>query len=419
MANYQFNNSNRSLMNPYSAWSNPRNCDPCSADPLYNQSDYGSRGGPCNGPPGPCGPGKDPCPLKSFCDPGLANSCVARPLIDPFGPRRAVTTWRMNYLISNKPNQASHTDPDLINPWGIAIYNNQLWVVNNSSDLVTNYDLFGNKLLGSVTVRDAAHNSAFPSGIAINCGGGFSVSNGSITKSGIFVVPTEHGTVHVYNPNIDALNTYIVINQQLTGEVAVYRGVAIANNLMYLADFFEGTIDVFDSTYNVLTGFHFIDGDTSDPIPLDYGPSNIVHIGCYLYVLWARKDPNIPIDSFPGPGQGFVSVFNLDGSFVRRFTSRGVLNDPWAMIPAPCECGFPPGSYIIGNRGDGRINIFDCNGRYVGPLLNQAGLPRVIDGLWGLAPHYTDFNEIFFTAGADQNIDGLVGSIVKNQVIYF
>lgn len=409
MANYQTPFSNRNLINPYSAWVNPSRCDPCSKDPLYNP--------PCG--PTPCGPAKDPCPLKSFCDPGLANSCVARPLIDPYGPRRAVTTWRVNYLISNKPNQAAHTDPDLINPWGIVIYNNQLWVIDNSADLVTNYDLFGNKLLGAITIRDAAHNSSYPTGIAINCGGGFSVSNGSITKSGVFALVTEHGTVHVYNPNVDALNSYIVINQQLTGEVSVYRGVAIANNLLYVADFFGGTIDVFDSSYNVLTGFHFIDGDTSDPIPLDYGPNNIVHIGCFLYILWARKDPNIPIDDVPGPGHGFVSVFNLDGSFVRRYTSRGVLNAPWSMIPAPCECGLPPGSFLVGNNGDGRINIFDCSGRYVGPLLNQAGLPIVIDGLWGMAPHYTDFNEIFFTSAPDENIDGLVGSIVKDQVIYF
>ena len=204
----------------------------------------------------------------------------------------------------------------------------------------------------------------------------------------------------------------------MTGEVSVFKGLAIANNILYLADFFQAHIDVFDSNYNRLNGFYFMDNDTSDPIPLDYGPNNIVHIGCYMYVIYARKDPNIPIHDLNGPGNGFVSVFNLDGSFVRRFTSRGVLNSPWAMIPAPCECGFPPGSFLIGNNGDGRINIFDACGKFVGPMLNQAGLPIVIDGLWGLAPHYANFNEIFFTAAPDQLIDGVVGSIVKDQVIY-
>lgn len=406
---------------------NAPKCDPCSNDALYNQPIIEKRckqGRSCSKckpciPDCPTFEPKDPCPLKSFCDPGLANACAARPLIEPFGPRRAVTTWKVNYLISNRTNQAAHADPDLVNPWGIVVYNNQLWIVNDATDVMTNYDLFGNKILGSISVRDSAHNSAFPTGIAINCGGGFSISNGSTTKSGIFITCTEDGTVHVYNPNVDPLNSYIVINQQLTGQVAVYRGLAVANNILYLADFFDGTIDVFDSAYNRLTGFHFVDGDTSDPIPLDYGPTNIVHIGCYLYILYARKDPNVPIQDLDGPGHGFISVFGLDGSFIRRFTSRGVLNSPWAMIPAPCECGLPPGSFLVSNNGDGRINIFDCNGRYVGPLLNQSGLPLVIEGLWGLAPHYTDFSEIFFTSAPDEEMDGLVGSIVRDQVIYF
>lgn len=392
-------------------------CNNCTMDPLYNP------------PKKPCAAGcnkkccmppyKNPCPLKSFCDPGLSNTCTNKPIIDPFAPRRAVTTWKINYLISNRPNNASHTDPDLVNPWGIAIYNNQLWIVDNFTDVITNYDLFGNKLLGSISVRDAAHNASYPTGLAINCGGGFNVSNGNTTKTGLFITCTEHGTVHTWNPLVDPLNSYVVLNQQLTGEVAVYRGIAIANGVMYLADFFQGHIDVFDSSYNRLLGYHFIDGDTSDPIPLDYGPSNIVHIGCYIYILYNRRDPNIPIDAIDGPGHGFVSVFTLDGAFVKRFTSRGVLNSPWAMIPAPCECGIPPGSFLIGNNGDGRINVFDCNGRYVGPLLNSAGLPIVIEGLWGLAPHYTDFSEIYFTSAPDENLDGLVGSFVKDQVIYF
>jgi len=299
------------------------------------------------------------------------------------------------------------------------LYNNQIYVATNSSDGILHYDLYGNKLLGNITVRDFTHISDFPTGIVINGNGSFPVSNGVVTKTAVIIVCCEHGTVNAFNPNVDPLNSFIVLNQQLTGEVAVYKGLALANGILYLADFFQGHIDVFDSLYIRLTGYHFIDGDTSEPIPIDYGPNNIVHIGCYLYVLWARRDPNVTVHDVDGPGHGFISVFNLDGSFVRRFTSRGVLNSPWAMIPAPCECGFPPGSFLVGNNGDGRINIFDCNGRYVGPVLNPAGIPIIIEGLWGLAPHYTDFSEIYFTSAPDEDLDGLVGSIVKDQVIYF
>lgn len=372
MENNQINNP--TMMNP---------CQPCRNDPLYN-------------------PNVPAFPMVGMC-----------------GPSRAVTTWKINYLVSNRDNYAAHIDYDLINPWGIVIFANQLWVVNGTTDSITNYDLFGNKILGTIAIRDAAHNSAFPTAIAINCGGGFSMSDGSVTKSANFIICTEHGTVQTYNPNVDPLNTFIVLNQWLTGEIAVYKGVAVTNGVIYLADFFQGHIDVFDSAYNRLLNYTFVDGDTTDPIPLDYGPNNIVYIKPYLYVLWARRDPNVILNDTDGPGHGYISVFNLDGSFVKRFTSRGVLNSPWAMIPAPPECGFPPGSFLVGNNGDGRINVFDCNGRYVGPMLNQSGIPIFINGLWGLAPYYNCNSEIFFTSSSNRDLIGLVGSITKDQVIYF
>jgi hypothetical protein len=36
---------------------------------------------------------------------------------------------------------------------------------------------------------------------------------------------------------------------------------------------------------------------------------------------------------------------------------------------------------LIGNFGDGRINVFDHDGKFLGQLMNN-GSPVVIDGLW-------------------------------------
>lgn len=363
---------------------------------------------------------KNVCPLKSFCDPGLANNCGVVPIVNPFSIPQAVPTWRISYLVSNKPNIASHLDPYLMNPWGIVIWQNQLWVVNGTTDVITNYDLFGNSILAPIIIRDATHNSSFPTGIAVNCGGGFSVASGVSNRSAQLIVCSEHGTVSAFNPTVDSANAYLTMNRQFTGRVHTYKGLAIANNTMYLADFFGRKIDVFDSNYLQLFGFNFVDDDTSDAIPLDYGPNNIVHIGYYLFILYAKQDPFIPVHDLDGPGNGFVSVFNLDGSFVRRFTSRGVLNSPWAMIPAPCTCGLPPGSYLIGNNGDGKINIFDADGLYIGPILAQSGLPMFIEGLWGLAPHYMPaFSEIYFASSAYEDDEGVVGCITPDQIITF
>lgn len=377
--------------------------------------------GPCgqlnHGQNNPCIPPKDPCPLKSFCDPGLINSVLSRPLINPNTPRRAVPTWKINYLVANTPGRATNVDEDLVNPWGMILFNNLLIVANSRSDTITSYDIFGNKLY-SIIARDVTNDSSHPTGLAINVTSNFPITRNTTTRSADLLCCTDQGTLLAYNQVVDPLNTVVIQNQQLVGEVSKYKGLAIVNGILYLADFFGKQIDVYDSFYNRLSNYHFIDTDISDPIPSDYGPNNIVNIGPFLYIVWARQDPSNPLHAIDGPGNGYISVFNLDGSFVRRFTSKGVLNSPWAMIPAPCECGFPPGSFLVGNNGDGRINVFDCNGRYVGPVLSSAGLPIILYGLRSLVPHYTDFNEIFFTMSVDADADGQLGSLVRDQIIY-
>lgn len=386
--------------------------------------------GPCSGGPGPfpsgqCPPGTcadsigmPPQQAMSLapCPPGLPPPGMGPA---PCAPRRSVPTWTVNYIISNRRHFAYRYDPDLVNPWGIAIDQGQLWVVNDATDSITNYDLFGNKLLGTISLRDMIHNSSYPTGIAVNCGGGFPIVGLGSSRTSRIIVPTQHGTIHAFNADVDPQYARVVVNPWLGGERAVYKGVAVACGRLYLADFFQGRISVFDSTFGRLENFPFIDGDQVVPIPLDYAPFNIVYIGDFLYVLWARKDPVIPIRASEGPGQGFISKFNLDGSFVCRFHTGGPLNMPWAMCQAPCDCGIPPGSFLVGNHGDGRIHVFDHCGTYYGPMLNQSAIPITIEGLWGLAPYYTPgMNQIFFAASGDPNAEGIVGVISKCQVIY-
>lgn len=315
---------------------------------------------------------------------------------------RCVTTWKIDYNICNRSAQAAHQDVDLIGPSDILLHNDQLWIVNNTSCFITNYDLFGNKLLNSISMD----NSDRPTCMAINP----SVD----LENEAFIIATDHGSLYSYN--LKDKHTTLVLKQD---QMPVYTSIAIANNTIYLANFTQNQIDVFDLDYNKLTGFPFIDNNASDPIPPDYGPINIVHIGCYLYVLWAKKNPNNALDSLHGIGNGYISVFNLDGSFLRRFTSRGVLNSPRTMIPAPSVPGFPAASVLIGNNGDNRINVFDSDGRYVGPLLNSAGLPIYIEGLRCLAQHYVDLNKIFFVCAIEEDTYGLVGSITQEQIIYY
>jgi len=333
-------------------------------------------------------------------------------------PRRRVVTWKINYLTANQLNVAANLDLQLVGPWGIVLVDNQLFVADNHTDMITNYDLNGNKLAGNAPTRNSVHNAGFPTGIAVNYFGNFNVTDGSVSRAALLLIAGETGTIHGYSPQVNPVKTYVLISQSMgTGKTTVYRGIACTDKYIYAADFYRKVIDVFDSSYLLVTGFPFVDGDTTNPIPSNYGQTNIVLINDYLYVLYAQQNPAVNGDDTPGPGHGYISIFNLDGTFVRRFTSQGVLNSPWAFIKAPCECGFPKNSFLVGNYGDGFINIFDCNGSFCGRLLNAAGLPIIIPGLWGLTTHYKCVNELFFTASPDQDVNGIMGSLLVDQLI--
>jgi uncharacterized protein (TIGR03118 family) len=370
-------------------------------------------------------PQKDPFPLMSFRDTGLAYTCTVPPVVIQSFPRRAITTWKVNYLVSNvNTNEATHIDLNLVCPRGIIVHNNQLWVANMMSDKITNYDLFGNVQLGAIQTRNNRRVASFPSGIAINCSGNFSYDTGlasSASQFALMITPTKTGDVIAYNPNVNELLSDVVLNIRITGGINLYTGVAIVGNMMYLVNFFQGRIDVYDGDYNPMfvTGRVFIDNYGADPIPEDYTPFNITYIEPYLYVTYAQRDPRLLVAEMIGPGKGYISVFSLDGGFIRRFASRGPLNAPWSIIPAPIGvCGIPEGSFFVSNIGSGRIITYDKYGNDLGPLLSTAGLPIVIDGIQSITPYYTDINAVYFTSSSDPQTRGLLGRLDVDQVIY-
>src|SRR5438874_13292837 len=75
-------------------------------------------------------------------------------------------------LVSDIPGLATHTDPDLVNPWGVAFNGNHtvLWVNDNGTGLSTLYDGTGGKLGLKVTIPPpaGAAGPATPTGIAFN-----------------------------------------------------------------------------------------------------------------------------------------------------------------------------------------------------------------------------------------------------------
>ena len=58
---------------------------------------------------------------------------------------------------------------------------------------------------------------------------------------------------------------------------------------------------------------------------------------------------------------GFVSAFGENGTFLGRIGNMGALNSPWGLAIAPSGFGSLAGDLLVGNFGDGRINIFSAD----------------------------------------------------------
>src|SRR5262249_40495812 len=148
-------------------------------------------------------------------------------------------------------------------------------------------------------------------------------------------------------------------------------------------NFRSGRVEAYDSSFKPveMPGGLFVD----QSLPANYGPFGIAEINGKLYVSFAKQEAGLE-DDVPGPGHGFVDVFTNDGRFVKRLVSRGALASPWGMALAPSDFGRFSGDLLVGNFGNGHINVYNpVTGRHLGELRRASGKPIVIDGLWGLA----------------------------------
>jgi uncharacterized protein (TIGR03118 family) len=338
------------------------------------------------------------------------------------------TAYRQINLVSDQPGTPL-TDPDLVNAWGLAASpgtnaapGSPLWVADNGSDKATLYTgataTSVNKASLVVSITGAA-----PTGQVFNSDqSAFVVSdNQGHSGSALFLFDTENGTIDGWNPTVGATggNTSTVTEvARDNGANAVYKGLAIAQTPngkthLYATNFRSGRVEAYNSNFKPveLPGGLFVDRR----IPAGYGPFGIAEINGKLYVSFAKQDATLH-DDVAGPGHGFVDVFTNNGAFVRRLVTRGALNSPWGLALAPAGFGQFSGDLLVGNFGNGHINVYNpTTGRHLGQLRRPSGRPIVIDGLWGLRfgnGNAAKTNELLFSAGPDDESHGLLGKIV-------
>ena len=210
----------------------------------------------------------------------------------------------------------------------------------------------------------------------------------------VFIFDTEDGTISAWAGGLTPpTNAVIAVDNSKIPNAAngaVYKGLAFGVNVhgafLFATNFRAGTIDVFGppippaaySRPRRRTGASRI--RKSRPASRRLASRTSMAISSSPMRSRMRKS----MMTWRVAGNGFVDVFDTDGHLLRRFASRGPLNSPWGVARASFAFGRFSGEILIGNFGNGKINVFDSRGRFIDELDGPYGKALVIDGLWTL-----------------------------------
>ena len=379
-------------------------------------------------------------------------------------------------LVANKAEYHPQiVDEKMINGWGIALRppgaGGHLWI----SDAGTGYssefigDLPGNPLhqdgLKLVKLAEPAftdHGYSFVTGQAYNAASDlpgqpeeFHVAGpaenrkktppesitGGFSGSAKFVFVTEEGCINAWSADsATAMSAApIIIDYSKTAAHypyhanCVFTGVALTNNAadsaafakargnhLFATDIRNNAIQVFDDQWHDVTGnYHF-------QTPASVGglhPFNIVDLGGHLFVTYAAFNPESDEgqEQIHGAGLGHVVEYEEDGTLVKDFHTHGVLNAPWGVAIAPAAFGTFANDLLVANFGDGTISAFDLTtGDFAGYLRDPDTKIICIDGIWGITfgngVSLGDANALYFTAGPNNEEDGLFGRLDARAV---
>jgi len=332
--------------------------------------------------------------------------------------RRLLTSGYVQLnLVSDQAGIALIQDPNLINPTGIALAPSagDFWVSDTGSGVTTLYggDVSGSAFSKSSLVVSVPGGS--PTGQVFNGTTGFTVQSGSASGPATFILDSLGGQITGWNTSVpapgstQAESAKSVSGAEFTG---LAEGTVGSSSFIYAADFHNGAIDVFDSSFAAAT----LAGSFTDPnIPAGFAPFNIQNISGNLFVTYAKQDATKQ-NPVAGAGNGFVDEFSTNGTIMHTLVVGNQLNAPWGIAIAPATFGDLQGDLLVANTGDGKINAFNpVTGAFVNTLNDTSGNPITISGLHGLSfgngVSAGDASTLYFTADPSSGQHGLFGEL--------
>jgi uncharacterized protein (TIGR03118 family) len=345
--------------------------------------------------------------------------------------------YKQTNLVSDIMGNAPTFDPNLKNPWGLTRSSGSpWWVGNNNSGTSTLYDGAGNlvkvfpnpadpnnpkDLVNFIAVPAAPKTMppvGTPTGVVFNGSATDFLVAGTGTHA-IFIFATEDGTVSGWNPGVNVGNSIIKVDNSDNGSAngAVYKGMtsgeANGNKFLYVANFRSAKVEVYDTNFNrVRLGE---DAFSAEEIPDGFAPFNVQNVGGTLFVTYAKQDA-ARHDPVGGDGFGFVELFTPEGRHIGHLQHGDWFNAPWGVVWTTRDFGEFSNAILVGNFRSGWIAAFNgFTHKFLGFLRNADNSLITIDGLWSLTfgndANAGPANTLFFTAGINNENDGLFGTL--------
>ena len=354
-------------------------------------------------------------------------------------------SYQITPILSDGYATAPLIDKGFVDPWG---FNNvgTFWINTNVTGFSYVTGANGMVRLRAIVPPATGTGPGKPTGVVKNViSSNFLLSNGS---AAIFLFGTLDGTISGWNGSLGGtLPSLVMIDN--SAKQAVYTDIALdpsANGTVLLATNFGAgaAVEAYTTKFTPTT----LAGNFTDPnIPAGYAPYAVHVISGQVYVTYMLRSTAPGAGGYGsagspaysetlGPNTGFVSVFDLNGNFLKRAITGGNLNAPWGVALAPASFGVYGGDLLVGNLGDGLINVYDPNTfAYLGQLDDATGNPVLFSlpgagvansyvGLWeigfGQGNSLTgtpaiassgDPSQLYFAAGLDAEQHGLFGSI--------
>ena len=356
-------------------------------------------------------------------------------------------SYQATNILSDGSVTATVTDSQFINPWGVSV-GPAFWINTQATGLDFVATATGT-IPFKVTIPTAAGTgTGSPTGTIFSSSTtNFKLPNGTAAT---FLFSTLDGTISGWNAALGTTNSVAQIAINNSAANAVYTDIAQLTNstgtFLLAANFGAGTdIEIYDSNFKPA----LLQGKFTDQnLPANYAPFAVHTIGSQVFVTYALRTITTPTSTSPSPspyaisnstagpraaatsylqttgaGNGIVDVFDTNGNFVKRAIDvGGNLNAPWGVAIAPTGFGIFGGDLLIGNFGDGIINVYNpTTFAFLGQLTDATGKPLSFASLWEIVFGQSnstpagagDPNTLYIAAGLTNEAHGLFAGIAN------